>query len=357
MSLISVIVPVYKVEPYLRECVDSILNQTFKDFELILVDDGSPDNCPAICDEYAKKDNRVMVIHKENGGLSSARNAGLSYVFTNSNSEYISFIDSDDYVDNNLFFETINLFKHGVDAVRFSYQKVYSDGKYDKPFCIEEKIFTFSTPCEKEDFLTNILLKYKIGWEAWCFVFKRSIIKSNQLLFKNNQEIFAEDIYFACKYVLHSSSLYVINKDYYKYRQREGSIMLSLKDYKINEMNNLAYALSKDDYVINNLLDIFYKIWFLIVDNRLVWVQSILSKKGITEWTKVRNGIDNKPFFVDNCKKYRKYYFRNKIKHLIDEKYILLFHLSTGNYFITRCYSIMYVTLRKLKRIFTSLCH
>ena len=98
MPLISVIVPVYKVEPYLNRCIDSILNQTFNDFKLILVDDGSPDNCPQICDEYSKKDSRVVVIHKENGGLSSARNAGLDYVFSNSNFRYVTFIDSDDYI-------------------------------------------------------------------------------------------------------------------------------------------------------------------------------------------------------------------------------------------------------------------
>ncbi len=99
MPEISVIVPVYKVEPYLHRCVDSILNQTFTDFELILVDDGSPDNCPAICDEYAEKDNRVHVIHQENGGLSAARNAGIDWAFTNSDSQWISFVDSDDWVD------------------------------------------------------------------------------------------------------------------------------------------------------------------------------------------------------------------------------------------------------------------
>jgi len=92
---ISVIVPVYGVENYLARCVDSILTQTFTDFELILVDDGSPDGCPAICDEYAQKDNRIKVIHKENGGVSSARNAGLNIA----SGEYIVFIDSDDYVD------------------------------------------------------------------------------------------------------------------------------------------------------------------------------------------------------------------------------------------------------------------
>lgn len=98
MPLISVIVPVYKVEPYLSRCVDSILSQTFTDFELILVDDGSPDNCGKICDEYAQKDNRIYAIHKENGGLSSARNAGIDWAFSNSNSHWITFIDSDDWI-------------------------------------------------------------------------------------------------------------------------------------------------------------------------------------------------------------------------------------------------------------------
>ena len=98
MPIISVIVPVYKVEPYLRRCVDSILAQTFTDFELILVDDGSPDNCGAICDEYAAKDSRIRVIHQKNGGLSAARNAGIDWVFANSDSQFISFVDSDDWV-------------------------------------------------------------------------------------------------------------------------------------------------------------------------------------------------------------------------------------------------------------------
>ena len=98
MPLISVIVPVYKVEPYLSRCIDSILSQTFTDFELILIDDGSPDNCGKICDEYAQKDNRIHVIHKENGGLSSARNTGIDWVFANSNSQWLTFIDSDDWI-------------------------------------------------------------------------------------------------------------------------------------------------------------------------------------------------------------------------------------------------------------------
>lgn len=98
MSMISVIVPVYKVEKYLHRCVDSILGQTFPDFELILVDDGSPDNCGDICDGYAQKDSRVIVIHQENGGLSAARNAGINWAFANSDSQWLTFVDSDDWI-------------------------------------------------------------------------------------------------------------------------------------------------------------------------------------------------------------------------------------------------------------------
>lgn len=98
MSLISVIVPVYKVERYVERCIDSILNQTLTDFELILVDDGSPDNSGTICDEYLKRDKRIKVIHQKNGGLSAARNSGIKWVVNHSNSEWISFIDSDDWV-------------------------------------------------------------------------------------------------------------------------------------------------------------------------------------------------------------------------------------------------------------------
>ena len=94
VPLISVVVPVYKVEPYVRQCIDSILAQTYSNLDIILVDDGSPDKCPEICDDYAKQDGRIRVIHKPNGGLSSARNAGIDIA----RGEYIAFIDSDDYV-------------------------------------------------------------------------------------------------------------------------------------------------------------------------------------------------------------------------------------------------------------------
>lgn len=99
MKKVSIIVPIYNVEKYLHQCVDSLLNQTLRNLEVILVDDGSPDSCPRICEEYKKKDTRVKVVHKQNGGLSDARNAGMKLV----EGEYVAFIDSDDYVDLHMF--------------------------------------------------------------------------------------------------------------------------------------------------------------------------------------------------------------------------------------------------------------
>ena len=98
MAIVSVIVPVYNVERYIHRCIDSILQQTFRDFELVLIDDGSPDQCGAICDDYASIDSRVHVIHKENGGLSAARNSGIDWAFSKSDSEWLTFVDSDDWI-------------------------------------------------------------------------------------------------------------------------------------------------------------------------------------------------------------------------------------------------------------------
>ena len=98
MAKISIVVPVYKVEKYLYRCVKSILEQTFFDFDLVLVDDGSPDSCGELCDEYAATDKRIQVIHQKNGGLSAARNSGIELCLKNSDSEWITFIDSDDWV-------------------------------------------------------------------------------------------------------------------------------------------------------------------------------------------------------------------------------------------------------------------
>ncbi len=125
-DLISIIVPIYNVEKYLRKCIDSIVNQTYKNLEIILVDDGSPDNCGAICDEYAKKDERIKVIHKENGGLSDARNAGIDAA----TGKYIGFIDSDDYIAPDMYEKLyFAMFKAKADIAISNFLYVDEEGK------------------------------------------------------------------------------------------------------------------------------------------------------------------------------------------------------------------------------------
>lgn len=125
---VSIIIPIYKVELYLRECVDSVLAQTYENIEVILVDDGSPDSCPAICDEYAKRDARVRVIHKENGGVSSSRECGLRYA----SGEYILIVDGDDKIDADTVGECLNFAEcHGADCVMFGYIREYPTKSFE----------------------------------------------------------------------------------------------------------------------------------------------------------------------------------------------------------------------------------
>lgn len=128
--LVSVIVPIYNVEQYLRECIDSIIRQTYKNLEIILVDDGSPDNCGKIAETYAEKDNRIKVLHKENGGLSDARNVGI----TEAKGEYISLIDSDDYISE-FFIEIMmkNAMKYDADVITTGQSEQFFDESKERP--------------------------------------------------------------------------------------------------------------------------------------------------------------------------------------------------------------------------------
>ena len=132
-ELVSVVVPIYNVEKYLDRCINSIASQTYSNLEIILVDDGSPDNCPSICDEWAKKDSRIVVIHKDNQGLGMARNTGID----NATGKYIFFFDSDDYVDVSIIEKCVNsAIEYGSEVVVFGRNDVYDDGKIS-PYSIK----------------------------------------------------------------------------------------------------------------------------------------------------------------------------------------------------------------------------
>lgn len=176
MPTISVIVPVYKVEAYLDKCVQSILQQTYTDYELILVDDGSPDCCGELCDSWAKKDSRIRVIHKENGGLSSARNAGLDWMDANSQSRYVTFIDSDDCVHRQYLEVLVRLLEENkADIAWCHYDFFTEDGQwFDEP-AIPEAIEFFSGQGILDTFLEHCR---KVSLRSQCMkLYKREIFQ------------------------------------------------------------------------------------------------------------------------------------------------------------------------------------
>lgn len=226
MPLVSVIVPIYKVEKFLRRCIDSIINQTFSDSEIILVDDGSPDNCPNICDEYKNKDGRIRVIHKENGGLSSARNAGLDIA----KGKYVLFVDSDDYIEPNLLKTCVSLIENNnYDAIRFGYKKI--DNEYKKIWerYPAECLYSFKNSEEKLSFLRDFLLSYKIPFTAWSCLFKNEIIQKYHLRFYSERIIFSEDTFFSTLYTFYSNNCFAIDKIFYIYQDNVNSLMRTYK--------------------------------------------------------------------------------------------------------------------------------
>lgn len=159
MPKLSVIVPVYKVEKFLSKCIESILNQTYKDLELILIDDGSPDKCPKICDEYAKKDDRIVVIHKENKGVSVARNTGLDIAKGN----YIGFVDSDDFIDNKMYETMISeLEMNKCDLAICGYDYVDEDSNVNRPYKISENEILNQHDVMKKQYDINPTIRFGV---------------------------------------------------------------------------------------------------------------------------------------------------------------------------------------------------
>ena len=159
MALISVIVPVYQVEAFLPRCVDSVLNQTFSDFELILVDDGSPDNCGTLCDAYAGQDSRIHVIHQKNGGLSAARNAGMDWVFANSESQWLTFLDSDDWLHPQTLEILLNAaLEHNTNVSVCGFQETTGENPLVDPQSAEVQVWT------PKDFYLQQIKNFTVPW-------------------------------------------------------------------------------------------------------------------------------------------------------------------------------------------------
>ncbi len=211
-DLISVIVPVYKVEKYLDECVSSIVNQTHKNLEIILVDDGSPDNCPLICDQWAERDGRIKVIHKENGGQSSARNAGLDIA----TGEYIGFVDSDDYVCSDMYETLLSaLLEGGKKTSCCLTHFVFENGRIVSETRKSESNVTLDVAqAVNESFFNHV------GNAVWCKLSHRTVWEKTRFAEGETNE----DYPIIIPNILASDGLVLVRRALYYYRKRQGSI-------------------------------------------------------------------------------------------------------------------------------------
>lgn len=223
---ISIIVPIFKVEPYLDECITSLVSQTYRNLEIILVDDGSPDNCPTMCDQWALRDSRIRVIHKKNGGLSDARNAGLSV----STGEYIMFIDSDDFVDNVMVEKLLDIaISHNADVAACSIKK-FKDGHS----------FVFRNYLKKEFTVYNgiegieAMLYEKIDCAAWNKLYRKSSIEGYEFPVGR----YNEDVIFHFYSWQNMNKIVYTKEAYYNYRVTENSLTHSFSDRRKDYMKN-----------------------------------------------------------------------------------------------------------------------
>ena len=214
---LSVIIPVYNVEKYLKQCLDSVVNQTYKDLEIILVNDGSPDNCGEICQEYANKDDRIVYVEKENGGLVSAYTTGYKYV----TSDYVTFVDSDDYIDVNMYEEMLKKFDEFNDIVLVmcAYDKFDQQNNYVK---IDLGISEGIQLTKDKRFFYKMNLNF-VSSARWNKIFKKSIL--DNIIEQMELDIsFAEDLLVSIPYFMRIEKFYYIDTPFYHYRSVFNSI-------------------------------------------------------------------------------------------------------------------------------------
>ena len=230
MAKVSVIIPIYKVEKYLSRCLDSVVNQTLEDIEIVLVDDGSPDSCPEICDRYAKKDSRIKVIHKKNEGLGYARNSGMLIA----TGEYIAFLDSDDYVSKDM------------------YEKVYSELKRtDADCCVTGYVVKKDSGDEirkenplgtavykNDDIIIKVLAGMlgskpnqprdtDVGMSVWKCVYRKELLQEKGILFPSERELISEDIIFQIRVLSQVKRVCTLSEGMYYYCENSNSQSLT----------------------------------------------------------------------------------------------------------------------------------
>lgn len=320
--LISVVIPVFNVENFLNECVNSVLNQDYKNFEIILVDDGSTDSSPKICDSFAKSDNRIKVIHKENEGLGMARNTGIE----NACGDYVYFLDSDDYIDKNTFIKCINYIKKfKPNIIFFGHRKFNNDKILETCRSKYNKIYV-GNEIEK-DLLPELISPSKgngIYMSACMGMFDLNLIKSNEWKFVSERTIISEDVYSLLNLVSFCNSILIVDDVFYNYRVNVQSLThVYRKDRieKIIEFYYLCVDFCNNHFTNDELLNRFSLVFgsFLIGGMKtIVKTDSLSYLKKLELLSNISNNNDVRKIINVNLK------YNNNIKEKVFFYFIIL---------------------------------
>lgn len=303
---ISVIVPVYKAENYLHRCVDSLLAQTFQDFEILLVDDGSPDCSGEICDEYARKDKRVRVFHKENGGVSSARNLGLD----NARGEWICFVDSDDWVEEDMLATICSLIqsKGQIDILFFGFQYDYPQAQIGKKQEVKKEM-KYAYCDTIETILRSCYWLEKMGAFGWTCnkMFRWEIIQSNKIRFDETVSLH-EDHLFTLDYVRYVKNLVMMPYYPYHYRVLDDSLMNKKRNYAeckkiialllqkrmfLTDMFESPISISYRKYAYESFIQTSFYSLSLLYEEKSTYTERMNEMKAFQEKLKMYKDSDN----------------------------------------------------------------
>ena len=268
---LSIIVPVYNTEKYLKQCIDSLTSQTLSDIEIIIVDDGSREECARICDEFAASDARIKVIHKENAGAGFARNTGIEAA----TGEYLGFVDSDDYVDFKMFESLYNVaVRYDADLVLSGISFVGGNTFSNDGEVVEKNHFENDTVFENDDIKTLIFGVVgampsepddsRYGVSVWKNIFRRAVVVNGNVRFKSEREIMSEDAIFMVDFVKCIQKAVGINGAFYRYRRNDESIS---KSYKSDRFEKMLIFLNE---IEAHIKDSFEKSDYELYLNRLV---------------------------------------------------------------------------------------
>ncbi|WP_310175392.1 glycosyltransferase family 2 protein [Neobacillus niacini] len=325
---VSVIVPIYKVEKYLSRCIESILKQTYTNLEIILVDDGSPDQCGKIAEQYAERDKRIKVFHKKNGGLSDARNFGMQFT----TGEYTMFVDSDDWLKESMVENMVYASKkYNADVVQSAFYYAY-----DQHLLFDNRIYSQNDPpvvLDNKALMRELVINETVKNFAWGKLYKTKMIKN--LAFKKG--VLFEDVFWAHKVMQRVNIFVILNTPLYYYYQRDDSIVAN---YSIRNLDIIKGLKERHSFIEENYSDLTKESYKLLLKTSLVHYNLLLQNRKKDQGALGRKEIQQ----------YIKRNFPALLKAVEDEKHLkqqlVLFKI---NPYLNVLYLFLYKVLLKLR--------